>query len=205
MKYPDARILVFCRAPVPGEVKTRLVPALGESGASALHQELASRVINAALASELAPVALWCEPAIDHPFFHGYESRGVSLHAQSGADLGMRMHDALSASLEDPAVGRAVLVGTDLPTLNSEYLENAIELLAEHDAVIGPAEDGGYGLIGLRSAAPAIFDRIEWGGDQVCADTCRQFNRLGWHWALLPLLWDVDRPADVERFHALRD
>lgn len=203
MKYDDARILVFCRAPVVGQVKTRLIPALGEEGATALHAELAQRTLGTCLESRLAPVDLWCEPDIHDPFYRAPSLQGVKLHPQVGHNLGERMLRALLQALSAPNIRRAILVGTDLPTLNADYLDRAIACLADHDAVIGPAEDGGYGLIGLSEARVEVFDGIVWGSDKVCAETCRRFNQLGMYWTLMPRLWDVDLPEDVARYRAL--
>ncbi|XOV89915.1 MAG: TIGR04282 family arsenosugar biosynthesis glycosyltransferase [Pseudomonadota bacterium] len=202
--YPHARIQVFCRAPVAGLAKTRLIPMLGESGAAALHEELAAARIRMSVGSGLAPVELWCEPSPDHPFFARFGAQ-VSLHTQVGADLGARMAAALEAGLVQawPGQACAVLIGTDCPSLDAAYLAQALEMLKDHDAVIGPAEDGGYGLIGLRRPVPHAFRHIAWGSDRVAAETCRVFNRERLRFALLPLLWDVDRPEDVERYRRL--
>ncbi len=202
-RFPAARILVFCRAPVAGQVKTRLIPALGESGAAALHEELAATRINMSIETDLAPVELWCEPTLDYAFFKQFEHR-LSLQAQVGADLGERMAQALASALARPGVSSAVLIGTDCPTLDGDYLAQALAKLQQHDAVIGPAEDGGYGLIGMRRPVPEAFVDIQWGSDTVLAETCRAFNRARLNFALLTLLWDVDRPADVERYRSFR-
>jgi glycosyltransferase A (GT-A) superfamily protein (DUF2064 family) len=104
------------------------------------------------------------------------------------------------------ALGRcstAVLVGTDSPLLDAGYLEQALEALEARDAVLGPAEDGGYVLLGLRRAAPELFTRIPWGTGQVAAITRERMVSLGWDWVELLELWDVDRPADLKRLERL--
>jgi uncharacterized protein len=200
MRFHHARIIVVCKAPIPGLAKSRLVPLLGEAGAARLHQELATRMIHVAAAAALAPVELWCAPDQAHDFFQGFASDRVQLFSQPEGDLGARMAHALASSLARPGVDRAVLIGTDCPTLDADYLNAAIAALGDHDAVIGPAEDGGYGLIGLRHCDEAWFGGIDWGGADVCARTCRHFNNAGLRFALLRLLWDVDRPEDVGRY-----
>lgn len=202
MKYPDARILIFCKAPVAGKVNTRLAPQLGEQGATALHEELAGRIIAECRRGASAPIELWCEPDTSHPFFAMLAS-SEECFAQQGDDLGERMAFALSASLSRGGVARAVLVGTDCPAIDVQYLEMALDKLSNHDVVIGPAEDGGYGLIGLTRAYPSLFAGMAWGSDSVCAETCRAINRQRLYWSLLPLLWDIDRPEDVARYRRM--
>jgi rSAM/selenodomain-associated transferase 1 len=203
MEFGDATILVFCRAPIAGKVKTRLIPSLGEEGAAKLHAELATRMIEEAADAELASVELWCDPDDSDVFFDSFKSRGVELRIQQGGDLGERMSNAIAASLEGGA-SRTVLVGTDCPPVDAAYLRRALSALTDHDAVIGPAEDGGYGLIGLKEADRRLFEDIAWGSDKVCASTCIRFNERRLRWSLLPLIWDVDRPEDVLRYRRFR-
>jgi glycosyltransferase A (GT-A) superfamily protein (DUF2064 family) len=92
-----------------------------------------------------------------------------------------------------------VLIGTDCPELSAAYVVSALEELNGQDAVLGPAEDGGYVLLGLRRSAPELFRDIPWGGDGVAAYTRARMGDLGWCWRELPVLWDVDRPADLAR------
>jgi len=203
MKYSDARILVFCKAPIPGEVKTRLIPALGDQGACDLHIELATHILDVVQAAQLAPVQLWCAPDTNHAFFT--EREEVSLYQQTGQDLGERMHRAFVSALDDPGVSRAILIGADCPTIDDTYMDTALGILEDHDAVIGPAEDGGYGLIGLTKPTADYFQDIAWGTGTVCEDTCRRFNKADINWAELPRIWDVDRPKDVARWRQLHD
>jgi len=193
------RVIVFARAPEPGKVKTRLIPALGEAGAAALYRRLVLHAIGAAKDSDSGPVELWCAPDASQPFFAECARRlGVSLHAQPEGDLGERMRQAFIAVLGRSA--RAILVGSDIPGLSAEYLRDAERSLAGgYDVVIGPAEDGGYVLIGLKRCDPELFREISWGRPTVLAETRRHIARLGLSCHELPALWDVDRPGDLER------
>lgn len=193
-RYPDAVIQIFARAPVPGEAKTRLIPALGADGAAALQARLLQRTLAMATRSALAPVQLWCSPDCDHAAFRDWP--GVSRHVQQGADLGERMQHALIAGLE--TARRVILIGTDCPGLDAGYLRQAIERLAEHDVVLGPAEDGGYVLVGWRRPVD-LFAAIDWGSERVLEQTRTRLRAAGVSWHELPVLWDVDRPADVAR------
>jgi rSAM/selenodomain-associated transferase 1 len=191
--------MVFARAPTPGEAKTRLIPALGEAGAAELHRRLVMHCLRAARDSRLGPVELWCAPDVSDPFFRECERRlGASLHAQGLGDLGARMQRAFESALA--GAERAILVGSDIPALSAQYIRDADQALARgHDAVIGPAEDGGYALIGLSRCDPELFRDIPWGGPEVLAETRRRLATLSWRSSELPVLWDVDRPEDLER------
>jgi len=199
------RVIVFARAPEPGKVKTRLIPVLGEGGAAALHRRLVAHSLRAARDATLGPVELWCDPDTRDTFFFDCEREfGVSLHAQGEGDLGARMERALGAALTRAA--RAILVGSDIPGLSAQYLRDAERmLLAGNDAVIGPAEDGGYVLIGVSRCDPRLFRGISWGGPEVLAQTRERFAALRWRSSELAVLRDVDRPEDLERLpQALR-
>jgi len=193
------RVMVFARAPTPGEAKTRLIPALGAEGAAALHRRLVMHCLRAAGDSRLGPVELWCAPDTSDPFFRECERRiGAGLHAQGEGDLGARMQRAFESALAHAA--RAILVGSDIPALSAQYLRDADQALARgDDAVIGPAEDGGYVLIGLSRCDPELFRDIPWGGPEVMAETRRRIASLAWRSSELPVLWDVDRPEDLGR------
>jgi len=190
-------VIVFAKA--PGEAKTRLVPALGAEGAAALHRRLVMHCLRAASDSRLGPVELWCAPDTSHPFFRECERRiGAGLHAQGEGDLGARMQRAFESALAHAA--RAVLVGSDIPALSAQYLRDAERALAGgDDVVIGPAEDGGYVLVGLSRCDPELFRGIPWGGPKVLPETRRRIAALGWRLRELPALWDVDRPEDLGR------
>jgi uncharacterized protein len=200
--YPDARVLIFAKAPIPGQVKTRLIPALGASGAAELATELLERLVRRLATVRLAPVELWCSPDPDHSQFRGLaDAWGVSLHTQHGADLGERLENAA-----DDALRRAkavLLVGADIPELDAAYCARALGALERAESVLGRAEDGGYVLLGLKARAPSIFRGMPWGGDRVGAMTKRRIEQLGWRCEELETLWDLDRPDDLARYRRL--
>ena len=193
------RVIVFAKAPEPGKVKTRLIPALGEAGAAALHRRLVMHSLRAAQEADLGPVELWCAPDTRHAFFAECERDfGVSLHSQCEGDLGARMRRAIETILE--RAKRAILVGSDIPALSAQYLRDAERALSgARDVVIGPAEDGGYVLIGLKRSDPELFRDIPWGEPEVLAETRGRIAALRWRCLELPALWDVDRPEDLKR------
>lgn len=191
-----ALLLVFARAPVPGRCKTRLMPRHGARGAAALHRQLCTLTLQHAQASGL-PVELWCAPDSGHGFFHRCRrTQGVVLRRQCRGDLGRRMRHALAAGLR--RAERVLLVGTDCVLLNPERLHAAAAALNGFDGVLQAAEDGGYVLIGVRRAVPALRG-IAWSSGRERAQTESRVRRQGLHWTRLPALWDVDHPQDVRR------
>jgi rSAM/selenodomain-associated transferase 1 len=197
--------MVFAKAPTPGEVKTRLAPVLGEQAAAGLHRQLVARTLRTALAAAAGPVELWCAPQTQDEFFSDCARQfGVGLRGQGEGDLGARMARALECALEAGTPG--LLIGSDCPPLTAEYLLDAAAALVDgNDAVIGPAEDGGYVLIGLaRGPAAALFEDIAWGSGLVMQQTRLRLERLGWRWRELATLWDLDRPEDLPRLDRLR-
>lgn len=195
-------VLVFAKAPDPGKVKTRLAPRLGAGPAAVLAARLALRTIATACEANVGPVELWCAPHVAHPFFEVCRRRhGVALYEQIDGDLGARMSHALRSALSRAPT--ALLVGSDIPTLCAADLRAAARALAAgDDAVLGPAEDGGYWLLGLHRVDDAIFSEVPWGGADVLARTRRSIDALGWRTAEAAIRWDVDRPSDYERLLA---
>ena len=194
----DVKFLVFAKAPVAGEVKTRLSPVLGEAGAAHLHRRLVLHTLRT-VREVSDEVILYCAPDTDHPFFAACAREyGIALEHQCRGDLGIRM---LHACIDHLAAGTAlVIVGTDAPALRASMLVESVIALARgaHVAVV-PAEDGGYALIALRRCAPELFTDMPWGTDAVMSETRARLRRLGWNWTELEPVWDVDRPADYER------
>lgn len=197
------RILVFAKAPVPGKAKTRLIPALGMKGAADLHAKLVLRTLDKLCTAPSIPVELWCTPTLEHDFFrtcaNSYE---LQLKLQQGNDLGARMHGAFASALA--SCSRAILVGSDCPDLDYSDIQTAMQQLQNgHDAVIGPAHDGGYYLLGLRQPLPALFADMPWGTDKVRDLTKRRLKQLGYRYASLSVRHDLDRPEDLQRFPEL--
>ena len=197
----DTKVLVFARAPEAGAAKTRLIPCLGAAGAAALQRILIERALRTALAAAIGEVELWCAPTAEHAQFVWYRTQfGIATATQCIGDLGERMLHASATALAKCT--RVIIIGTDCPALTSTELQSAARALEAHDAVLIPAEDGGYVLIGLNAAAPHLFEGIPWGGDDVLQTTRDRLRHLGWNWAELPASWDVDRPADFARLAA---
>lgn len=194
----NVRVAVFAKAPIPGEVKTRLQGILGAEGAAALHAGLVRQALATAIESRVGSVELHCAPDESHEFFAACEKRfGVRLVAQKGADLGERMRNAFDRAFA--AGDSLVIIGSDCPTLHANDLRDAATALASHDAVIAPAEDGGYALIGLAAPVEKLFDDVDWGTDAVLRQTRARFAAKNVTCVELREAWDVDRPEDYAR------
>jgi rSAM/selenodomain-associated transferase 1 len=198
-------LLVFAREPVAGTVKTRLAKALGAPRALEAYRELLEATLAYATEARaqgiVGVIELWCTPEPGAPFFRALAARiGASLHAQSDGDLGARMRSAIADALTRNAC--ALLIGTDCPMLGAAGLAAAGQMLATHDAVLGPAEDGGFVLVGAR--IPVAFDGVRWSSAHTLQDTRAAWTRAEVRWSELPPCWDVDEPADLARWNALR-
>lgn len=203
MIFPDSIILIFCKAPIPGTVKTRLHALLTPEQASEIHTKLATETIIQAVESQLCPVEIWCSPDTTHGFFQTLKSnQGIILRQQQGEDLGERMQHAFQITLIKSS--SAILIGTDCPSLTKMDLELAITRLEEgSDVVIAPTEDGGYSLIGLKHPDRSIFENISWGSSAVFNQTIAKMNHSNRNIYKLPMQWDVDRPEDLQRYQQL--
>jgi len=193
-----ARLMVFAKAPVPGQVKTRLIPALGPEGAARLQARLLEHTLAMACAAQLARVELWLAGELSHPGIQEQVSRhGVMLNEQQGMDLGERMAGAFASQAEIP--GKRLIIGTDCPSMDAAVLDQALAALDAADVVFQPAEDGGYTLIGMQHCWPQLFEGIDWGGPRVLAQSLERADSLGLTVSLLPMAWDLDRPEDYRR------
>ena len=193
----DELVQIFCKLPEPGRVKTRLAERIGDVEAAEVAENLATRIISKL--SKQFIVEVWYTFEDTNGFLKQFPN--IDLRQQVIGDLGERMAFALADGLKN--AGKVVLVGSDCPVIDAAYVDQAFERLSDHGVVLGPAEDGGYGLIGVRDVVPPVFGDIAWSSASVLSDTCRRLNGNAIDYALLPLIWDVDRPADVERYYNL--
>ena len=199
---PRGALVVFAKAPIPGQVKTRLCPPLTHDEAATLH---GSFVLDTLERTKTAVTKLKlpfdrylaCAPSSTLVFFKIMEERqGVTLIDQTGDGLGERMRRTFDVMLN--RYPQVLIVGTDVPSLPLERYKQTLKLLDSHDLVLGPALDGGYYLIGLGRAAPELFSDIPWSTDQVLALTQEKAGKLGLNTALLPPWRDVDTIEDLQ-------
>lgn len=201
--FPNARLLIFAKAPVPGRVKTRLAGRLGVRGAAELYKQLLRGTLAMACTARLCPVELWCAPDARHGFFTACRREyGVRLRRQCAGDLGQRMSHALDRALHESE--QAVLIGGDCASVGAMELRAAFDYLVDRrDVVLGPAVDGGYVLVGVRRPRPAMFRGVAWSAPTVLEATRRRLERAQADWVELSVGWDVDTPADLRRLRQL--
>lgn len=198
-------LMQFAKWPEPGRVKTRLIPELGVEGALAAHLQLTTSVFTQLSATSLPMQFWWDRPLAEVPpsareLVAALDQRAVVQKIQSGGDLGARMEDALGRALARYRKG--IIVGSDCPSVDADYVGEAMAALDGADVVLGPSDDGGYVLIGARRVLPGMLVGVDWGTREVLAQTCRRLAEAGLSVAQLAPRWDVDEPADWHRFMA---
>ncbi len=205
--FPTNHLLVFTRYPNPGTTKTRLIPALGATGAAFLQQQMTEHTLQQAallVRSEVLTASVRYTGS-DRPEMEQWLGPDWTYVPQGIGDLGLRLTTAFASGFET-ATG-VIAIGIDCPALTSQRLREACEALETHDVVLGPASDGGYYLIGLKRDAHAqwaeLFRGIEWSSDRVLAQTEAQVKSLGLACQKLPPLTDVDYPHDLAQWQAV--
>ncbi len=200
------RLIVFAKLPQSGRVKTRLAATIGPDRALRVYRKLLAATLCLASRSpverrewrfDAAPGVL---PAGNAALLRRLANRGWIIAPQQGRDLGERMAQAIESGLD--AGNSVVLIGADCPVLETGDISAAFDALKATDAVFGPAEDGGYVLVGLSRALPELFEAMPWGSDQVMSRSLERLESSGASVALLREMWDVDRQADLERYQA---
>jgi rSAM/selenodomain-associated transferase 1 len=192
-----ARIVIFAKAPVPGRVKTRLIPALGEEGAAKLARRMLEDTWREAAAVHVAEAELCVDPEPGAEVWRGLLPGGAKLvTAQGEGDLGERLGKAAERVIG--AGNSILLIGTDCPAMTARRLTEACRELEGHDAVIHPTFDGGYALLGLNRFDRSLFTDVAWSTSSVAGTTMGRIRALGWSLHLGATLRDVDEPADLE-------
>jgi uncharacterized protein len=190
----NVRVVAFARFPVAGTCKTRLIPAVGAEGAAAIHTRLVETCVGAMRGSGLA-IELWTTGA-EAPAFRDWLGDDITFVDQGEGDLGDRL---VRAATPYPVI----FIGSDAPDLDAARLIAAAAALRTGAAVIGPAEDGGYYLLGLNAPAPWLFNDMDWGTETVFEETMRRFAAHDIAPIVLEPLADVDRPEDLIRWPEL--
>lgn len=195
---PACSVILFTRAPVLGQVKTRLASVVGDAEALAVHRDLGARALAAARGVAGCEVAVAFTPAGALGLVRDWLG-DVVLQAQAEGDLGARMHAAISAQFAAGA-GRLVVIGSDCPALDARGITAAFDALDAADVVFGPATDGGYYLVGLDRPCAPLFAGVPWSAPDTLAMSLERARALGLRVALLPPLDDVDTAADLARW-----
>lgn len=192
----DGALIVFLKHPEPGTVKTRLMPALGPEVAADLYRALSETVLETTVPGpgEYERLVFFAPPEAAEEVRAWLP--GVRLLPQVGGDLGARMSGAFDRAFARGAE-RVAIIGTDSPAVSRATILEALDALGSADVVLGPAEDGGYYLLGLRRPQPALFERMVWSTSSVLAETVARAEKEGLRVRLLSPLRDIDTPEDL--------
>jgi len=202
------RLIIFTRYPEAGTTKTRMIPELGAEGAAELQRQMTEHIRSRA--DELRKLHnLRVEVRYEggsRKLMTQWLGPGFSYCLQGSGDIGLRMSRALQDAFEQ-GCENAVIIGSDIPQITTDIMQNAFEALKRNDLVLGPAADGGYYLIGVRRKSfrdwknPQLFSNVNWGTDSVLPQTLGIARKLGLTYSLLETLRDVDRPEDLTVWH----
>jgi rSAM/selenodomain-associated transferase 1 len=193
MKNRKRLLIIFYRNPELGKVKNRLAVTVGEERALALYLLMAAHARNVTLTLSVDRVVYYSE-FIDTE--DSWLNQDFTKRLQHGDGLGEKMKHAFEESFRS-GYESVCIIGTDCFELTSEILDNAFASLETNDAVIGPAADGGYYLLGMNGYIPEFFNHKTWSTSSVCADTIDDFKRFRLHYQVLPTLHDVDNESDL--------
>ena len=204
------RLIVFTRFPEPGKTKTRLIPALGPEGAARLQRQMTEHIL-ATAAKVSSRAGLTTEVRYEGGntgLMQEWLGSQFSYRPQGPGDLGRRMVRAFEEAFSDSKKA-AVIVGSDIPGISADIIQQAFEGLQKTDLVLGPARDGGYYLIGMKDTIPAatracLFEGINWGTGEVLFQTLQTARESGLRFILLESLVDVDRPVDLHHWQKIK-
>jgi rSAM/selenodomain-associated transferase 1 len=187
-------LIIFVKNPEPGKVKTRLARSIGAEAALAVYKRLLQHTKDITSKVDARRVMFYSSWIDDQD---GWERPKYEKRVQSGTDLGERMANAFSLVLN--GVDQAVIIGSDCLELTAGIIDQAFAALERFDAVIGPARDGGYYLLGIKQFHPELFDGKEWSTSTVFQDTAADLRVLGLSYEALPVLSDIDDVDDLKR------
>lgn len=189
-----ALLLIFVKNPVKGAVKTRLAKAIGEEKALSVYRRLLKLAKSATDPLDVSK-QVWYSQFIDLDDMWSMQEYDKQL--QQGRDLGLRMQTAFRKAFAS-GFEKVVIIGSDCPELSTPILQQAFQLLEEHEVVVGPSQDGGYYLLGMTEFYPALFEQKKWSTPAVYEQTIQQLKGMNVSYRLLPLLNDIDTKADLQ-------
>lgn len=190
----QAVIIVFVKNPELGKVKTRLAQGVGDQMALKIYKALLQHTKEVVLEIDTNRLLFYSQ-VIAHN--DGWQASDFEKYLQSDGDLGQKMSEAFKQAFQH---GTPVLiVGSDCAQINSNIIKEGLEQLQNHDFVIGPAEDGGYYLLGMKNFQPSVFQDIEWSTETVLSKTLNIIDNNKWTYHLLPELSDIDYIEDWQK------
>lgn len=191
------RTVILAKAPIAGLAKTRLIPVLGREGSAALARQLLLHAIEQALNASIGPVELCVTPAPTDPVWRSLAVDSTIIWSEQGdGDLGERMARVSQRVTANNEI--LLLIGSDCPALEVQYLRQAAAALHKHDACLLPVSDGGYALLGAHQHLPSLFSDMPWSTATVAQITCARMVAANWTLQLLPELHDIDEPEDLQ-------
>ena len=196
----DTVILVFAKAPIEGQVNTRLIPDIGKQAATQLQYDLVHQRLTMLTQAKLGDVVLMCSPDVEQAFFAQCEQKYlVTLRKQVGGNLGKRMLNGVTEALKK--YQHCIVIGTDAPALDKCIIQQAIETLrGNKNVVFVPAEDGGYVLLGMNKNYAVVFQDIDWGTSEVMPQSRKRLDENSISYDELETCWDIDRLEDYQRY-----
>ena len=194
----EKKLIIFSKAPIAGQVKTRLIPTLGIDKATQLHRHMLEQTVAMASGLEGINCELHCSPDINDDFFtYLSKTYQLDLLPQQGAQLGDKMAHAMETALNTSR--QCIIIGTDCPMINESYIYTAFQQLDNSDVVLGPALDGGYVLIGGKVFDYQLFNDVTWSTSEVLNQTLKNINHLQLKYHKLDTLSDVDTHEDLKQ------
>jgi len=192
-------VLCFCKHPTDGLVKSRLAKDIGVQHATDVYKVLLRETLNN-INNASYKIILYCYPDTNHPFIGKLnEKYSLTIESQCKGNLGDKMYHAIDKHLNERT--NIVLVGTDCLEINTAYIKEAFKRLNEgNNIVLGPTQDGGYGLIALNQLHKSMFDQIDWSTDKVLQQTKTKACELNWNISCLPIIRDLDVLDDYKYF-----
>lgn len=195
----DKALIIFIKNPVKGKVKTRLAKDIGEENALEIYKDLLKHTRLVCEGSDADLHLFYSDEILEQD---EWDNDLFIKHQQEGYDLGARMYQSIEI-VQVEGYKKVVVIGSDCLELEVKHIDQAFSLLDTHQAVIGPAEDGGFYLIGLKENNANLFLGKEWSHDKVCAEMEESLKEAKWEYSLLEKLFDIDTLEDVKENHLL--
>ena len=186
-------LIIFVRKPELGKVKSRLAATIGNENALAVYIELLKHTNEISAAIRAEKFVFYFDDIVADDIWSG---SNFIKRQQSSGDLGEKMQNAFSTLFKE-GYNQVVIIGSDCPELTTAIIEDAFEMVKQNDLVIGPANDGGYYLLGMKKLYPQLFKNVQWSTEKVLAKTLAASTSAGLSCSLLPQLTDIDIEADL--------
>ena len=195
----DTAIIVFTKYPAEGKVKTRLAKTMGNKFAASFFRVCAEHTFSELLKAEEmgCDLFLFCSEEKEIEQVMKWTGNNFKYYSQQGSDLGIKMYNAFK-TVFTKGYKKAIIIGTDSPDISNNLIQSAISILENYNVVIGPANDGGYYLLGFKSKLIDLFSGIEWSTNSVFDNTIEKLNSSKLNYVILDELTDIDTLEDLQ-------